>query len=77
VQHKGMIKSPRLHLNPANYKKLRFDVLRRDGWRCQMCGSKAAVEVHHLVHRSQRGSDIETNLTTLCSNCHTIVHRGG
>ena len=32
-------KSPRLRLAPELYEKLRHEVLRRDGWRCQSCGA--------------------------------------
>ena len=29
---------PRLRLDPDSYRKLRAEVLQRDGWRCQTCG---------------------------------------
>ena len=40
-------KSPRLRLAPELYEKLRHEVLRRDGWRCQSCGALSNLEVHH------------------------------
>jgi 5-methylcytosine-specific restriction endonuclease McrA len=68
-------KHPRLRLDPAAYQKLREQVLARDGWRCQFCGSLAGVEVHHLEPRGRLGDDSEYNLITLCSACHRKVHR--
>ena len=34
------------------------------------------MEVHHIVFRSQNGSDEETNLLTLCKTCHDGLHAG-
>ncbi len=68
-------KTPRLRLDPVDYEKLRQQVLRRDGWHCQSCGSMRNLEVHHQRFRSQSGADSETNLITLCAACHVRVHR--
>jgi len=68
-------KLPRLQLDPEFYETLRQQVLRRDGWRCQGCGTMSNLEVHHRQFRSHCGNDSEENLITLCSNCHESVHR--
>jgi 5-methylcytosine-specific restriction endonuclease McrA len=70
-------KQPRLHLEPEAYEELRQQVLRRDGWRCQYCGTMSNLEVHHQQFRSQCGFDSETNLITLCDSCHTRAHING
>ena len=44
--------------------------------RCQSCGALANLEVHHRELRSQSGDDAEQNLITLCTRCHSVVHRG-
>jgi 5-methylcytosine-specific restriction endonuclease McrA len=67
-------KQSRLRLEPALYEQLRDEVLRRDGWRCQSCGTKSSLEVHHQEFRSRSGDDSERNLITLCSACHATVH---
>jgi len=64
-----------LRLDSELYEQLRNQVLRRDGWRCQACGTMSNLEVHHREFRSQSGDDSEQNLITLCSACHTTVHR--
>jgi 5-methylcytosine-specific restriction endonuclease McrA len=69
-------KSPRPRLAPELYERLRQQVLRRDGWRCQSCGAMSNLEVHHKERRSQLGDDAEPNLITLCTACHAIVHGG-
>ncbi len=68
-------KSPRLRLDATGYRELHRQVLERDGWRCQMCGSMQNLQVHHLKLRSQAGGDEEHNLITLCAQCHEQAHR--
>ena len=66
----------RLRLEPVSYENLRQQVLRRDGWRCQSCGTLSNLQVHHKQFRSREGADSEQNLITLCSECHTAIHHG-
>jgi 5-methylcytosine-specific restriction endonuclease McrA len=63
-----------LRLDPKAYESLRQQVLRRDGWRCQSCGSTSNLEVHHKQFRSHAGGDTEENLITLCFACHASIH---
>ena len=75
----GIMKSvasrhPRLRLDHNAYRGLWRQVLKRDGWRCQRCGSSKDLQVHHLQPRSLMGGDVEENLITLCSACHRQVH---
>ena len=54
-------------------------VLNRDGYKCQYCKGKhkdSKLEVHHIVFRSQGGSDEADNLITLCHTCHKALHSG-
>ncbi len=68
-------KSPRLRLDANSYHELHRQILERDGWRCQACGSMQNLQVHHLKLRSRSGGDEEQNLITLCAECHERVHR--
>jgi 5-methylcytosine-specific restriction endonuclease McrA len=70
----GFPKLKRLRLDPESYEILRQKVLRRDGWRCQACGTLSNLEVHHKEFRSQSGDDSEENLITLCADCHARAH---
>lgn len=53
---------------------LRVDVLRRDGYRCQMCGASRndGVQLHvdHIVPVSRGGRTLPENLQTLCQDCN-------
>lgn len=69
-------RKPRLRLNPDAYRKLRMNVLERDGWRCQSCGTSESLQVHHIRSRSALGDDTAENLVTLCADCHDRLHLG-
>lgn len=62
--------SQRVKLAP----RVRFTVLRRDGYRCQLCGLRASdgavLEVDHKVPVSRGGSNRQSNLWTLCWDCN-------
>ncbi|MGD0842437.1 MAG: HNH endonuclease [Candidatus Acidiferrales bacterium] len=68
-------KRPRLKLNAEAYRQLCREVLERDGWRCQSCGSIEGLEVHHIQPRSRLGDDTVENLVALCVMCHQKAHR--
>jgi 5-methylcytosine-specific restriction endonuclease McrA len=57
---------------PKPYSMLHREILERDGWRCQMCGCSKNLDVHHMRRRSALGDDAETNLITLCRDCHKL-----
>jgi 5-methylcytosine-specific restriction endonuclease McrA len=73
--NQNLLKQVPLRLDEREYSELREQVLRRDGWHCQSCGSMTNLELHHQQFRSHSGDDIEENLTTLCNNCHSSLHR--
>lgn len=55
------------------YYKLRYKVLERDNFTCQLCGQKAPnakLEVDHIKPRSEGGSDDMANLRTTCFACN-------
>jgi ATP adenylyltransferase len=52
---------------------LRYEVLKRAGFRCELCGISAderAVEVDHIIPRKHGGEDDPTNLQALCFKCN-------
>ena len=75
--NKAILKHARVRLDPEAYRELHRQILERDSWRCQACGSMQRLQVHHLRFRSHSGSDSEENLITLCSECHVQLHVGG
>ena len=49
----------------------------RDKHRCQQCGREEHLEVHHIQHRADGGSDRPDNLICLCHKCHYDYHNNG
>ena len=57
--------------SPEQWQAIRDVVLARAGWRCQACGRGGRLDVHHVVKRSQGGSDWDLEaLVALCRRCH-------
>lgn len=66
--------------NPADRRKiplgLRYDVLRRDNFKCTVCGNSPAVDsrcvlhVDHIVPFARGGRTVEANLRSLCAACN-------
>lgn len=53
---------------------LRYDVMKRDGFRCVLCGRTAddGVKLHvdHILPIAKGGKTIKSNLRTLCEDCN-------
>lgn len=53
---------------------MRYDVLRRDGFRCVKCGRgrEDGVKLHvdHIKPVSRGGKSVMANLQTLCEDCN-------
>jgi 5-methylcytosine-specific restriction endonuclease McrA len=67
---------PQVKVDLETYRALHRQILERDNWRCQSCGSMQNLQVHRLTYRSQTGGDVEENLITLCAVCHHKQHTG-
>jgi hypothetical protein len=53
--------------------KLRFEVLKRDGFTCRYCGRKAphvSLEVEHVIPAAKCGTDFIGNLVACCYECN-------
>ena len=60
-----------------SYRRVCAVVDARDGETCRCCGVWVGQcrHHHHIVYRSQRGTDSLDNLLVLCPRCHDAVHR--
>ncbi|HEW92170.1 MAG TPA: HNH endonuclease [Thermotogaceae bacterium] len=54
----------------------REQVLWRDGYKCQHCGTTIKLQIHHIIPRNKGGTDTLNNLITLCAKCHKELHEG-
>jgi hypothetical protein len=67
---------PNTALQRAPSRKLRMQVLRRDGFRCVVCGRRPTdyvdveLHVHHVLPWGRHGPTAEENLIALCGTCH-------
>lgn len=55
-------------------KRLRFEVLRRDGHRCRYCGGCAPdvkLTVDHVVPETLGGATVPENLVAACESCNS------
>lgn len=56
---------------PNNVRKA---IYKRDGYRCALCDNPRGLQIHHVMKRSQGGSNSPMNLITLCMYCHNTIH---
>ena len=54
--------------------RTRKAVYEREGYRCALCDSTRQLELHHIIKRSQGGTDNPENLICLCHYCHLMAH---
>lgn len=61
------------------YYDVRYFVFARDNYTCQVCKKKNKIlRTHHLIFKSNRGTDRADNLVTVCTDCHTSAnHKSG
>jgi hypothetical protein len=65
--------APSRQIRGALPLKVRWDVLKRDDYRCVTCGARPPdieLEVDHIVPVSRQGTNDLTNLRTLCRPCN-------
>jgi len=56
----------------SRYRRIRKDVLKRDGYCCSLCASIVKLEAHHILEKSKQPDllwDVP-NMITLCKRCH-------
>jgi len=75
----GLANSRYRKLNKRKYRKVREEVLKRDGEKCVRCKCKSDIlHVHHIIPLRidpDRAYDLE-NLMTVCPLCHIQIERG-
>ena len=56
----------------AGYYDVRYFVFARDNYTCQVCKKRNKIlRTHHIVYRTEGGTDRADNLITVCTECHT------
>jgi len=78
-REKNKIKISKHDLEYHNQRKFsgkKYDILKRDEYKCQMCGSERQLIIHHLDETGNLDSpnNADNNLITLCRSCHAKLH---
>lgn len=66
IRLRRYVRRPRVHPVPFN----RRNVLRRDTFVCQYCGSREELTLDHVMPRSRGGRHNWENVVTACRNCN-------
>jgi 5-methylcytosine-specific restriction endonuclease McrA len=61
------------YLRSPGWQQRRGRVLARAGYRCEHCGARVKLDVHHLTY-ARRGREELTDLVALCRACHRREH---
>ncbi|MCH4170684.1 MAG: RNA-guided endonuclease IscB [Lactobacillus sp.] len=59
------------------YETAKQYVLDRDNYTCQICQGKTKdpkLKIHHIIYRSNGGTNQVSNLLTVCATCHSMVN---
>lgn len=63
------------YMNSDIWNNKRIQVLKRDKFTCQSCGTTSVVlEVHHMRDYKKLGNEPLESLVTLCRRCHEFQH---
>ena len=57
--------------------RTRFEIFKRDNYRCHYCGAtplQSALHIDHVVATANGGTDDPSNLITACKDCNLRKH---
>lgn len=61
------------YLQTERFDRIRQAVLKRDNYKCVVCGRTETLQVHHLTYRNLY-HEPTGDLITLCRPCHSVYH---
>lgn len=74
IKENKVLKENKEHQRLLMTDSLRYDILKRDNFRCVLCGISASqgaiLHVDHILPVSKGGKTIPKNLRTLCDRCN-------
>lgn len=65
-------------LKDPRWQKKRLEILQRDNWKCQCCGSeKGTLHAHHIIYEENLEPWEYDNhkIRTYCESCHKCWHK--
>jgi hypothetical protein len=60
-------------MQSVGWRRRRSRAIRRAGRRCQACGARGPLDVHHLTY-ARLGREAPGDLRVLCPACHERLH---
>ena len=67
-------KDKKEYLQSSEWHRKRQERLIVDDFNCQLCSYTNNLQVHHKTYKNIFNEDVEHDLVTLCSDCHTAIH---
>ena len=63
-----------VYLRSPHWRARRSQAIGRAGGRCERCGARGRLEVHHLTYK-RLGRERDRDLRALCHRCHRLADR--
>jgi 5-methylcytosine-specific restriction endonuclease McrA len=60
------------YIHSSAWKVRRERALSRAGFRCQVCGARSRLQVHHVTY-ANLGHEADEDLTVMCWVCHLWI----
>jgi len=60
-----------VHLPYQGVVLTRQNIFRRDGFKCQYCGTSKDLTIDHVIPKSKRGRSTWKNMVTACKSCNS------
>ena len=64
----------KVYLTSPVWRSTASRIKARDGHRCRLCNSPDCLQVHHRTYE-RVGKEEDTDLVTLCDECHELFHK--
>jgi 5-methylcytosine-specific restriction endonuclease McrA len=61
------------YINSEAWQKRRSVILNRDNFKCRICQTADATDVHHISYRNLC-SESDLELISVCRECHELIH---
>jgi len=65
------------YLKSKTWREIRAKVIKNAGGKCEICGSRKRLVVHHMTYRDGLGNEKIENLKCLCEDCHNVKYHNG
>ena len=59
--------------NNEVWREIKASVKAERGAKCERCGSRENIDLHHIKPRSYGGKDVKENAQLLCEPCHVLT----